>query len=189
MLHTNTVAAGICGLLALTAPARAHAQAANPLSRFLHPTEIAPFVTSGGDSTGIGASVRWSMASRLSIQAEGEYRYGEPDPVWYLPISRGGNANLLLVIDGPRGWRITPFVVGGGGLEHRVGIDASRPFTGPVHLSGGNSFVVNAGGGFRIALSDRVAARVEIRYADGWAEGARDSVRVMYGTTVGLGPR
>jgi hypothetical protein len=187
MLQTNLAAIGACALLAIATPARA--QTPDPPNRFLHPTEIAPFVTSGGDSNGIGASVRWPMTSRLSIQAEGEYRYGESDPVWNLPISRGGNANLLLVVDGPRAWRITPFVVGGGGLEHRVGIDHSRPFTGPVTLSGGNSFVVNGGGGVRVALSDRVAARVEIRYADGWADGARDSVRFLYGTTVGFGPR
>jgi len=186
MARTSLMAVATCALLAVAVPARA--QDADPPSRFLTPTEVAPYVTSGGDATGIGATVRWPVTSRLSIQAEGEYRNGRRDLVRYLPTSSGINSNLVLVMDLPRFWRITPFVVGGGGLEHHTDVADTLGPAGP-QWRGGNSFVVNGGGGFRFALSDRVGARVEIRYADGWAQGAWDSMRVMYGTTVGFGDR
>ena len=190
MVQTSLLAFGAWALLALAVPAgaqdRGRADDPNPPSRFLNPTEVAPYVTSGGDATGVGATVRWPMTSRLSIQAEGEYRNGTRDVVRYLPSSSGINGNLVLVLDLPGAWRITPFLVGGGGLEHHLEL----PRTATIQpWRGGNSFVVNAGGGFRFALSERVAARVEVRFADGWAQGARDSLRVMYGTTVGLGER
>jgi opacity protein-like surface antigen len=186
MAKTSAVAFGICALLAVAVPARA--QEPDAPSRFLNPRELALYVTSGGDTTGIGVTVRWPMTSRLSIQAEGEYRNEQRDVAWYLPSSRGINANLVVVLDLPRVWRVTPFVVGGGGLEHHLDLDSSRPSSGPLWRTG-DSFVVNGGGGVRVALSDRVGVRVEVRYADGWAQGARDSVRFMYGTTVGFGDR
>lgn len=186
MAQTSLVAFGTCALLAVAVSARA--QAPDPPSRFLNPAEVSPYVTSGGDATGIGVTVRWPMTSRLSIQGEGEYRKGQQDLVRYLPTSSGINSNLVLVLDLPRVWRVTPFVVGGGGLERHVDAVGSPGPAGPQRRTG-NSFVVNAGGGFRLALSDRVGARVEIRYADGWAQGAWDSLRFMYGTTVGFGDR
>jgi len=186
MARTNLVGLGTCALLAIAVSARAQDSA--PPNRFLNPTEVSPYVTSGGDATGIGVTVRWPMTARLSIQAEGEYRNGQRDLVRYLPTSSGVNSNLVLVLDLPRFWRVTPFVVGGGGLERHLDADGFAGPAGPQWRAG-TSFVVNGGGGFRVALSDRVGARVELRYADGWAQGAWDSVRIMYGTTVGLGSR
>jgi hypothetical protein len=186
MAQTTLVAFGACALLALAATA--HAQAPDPPSRFLNPTEVSPYVTSGGDATGIGVTVRWPMTARLSIQAEGEYRNGQRDVIRYQPRSSGINSNLVLLFDLPRVWRVTPFVVGGGGLERHVDVASFAERADPQWRTG-HSFVVNAGGGFRVALSDRVGARLEIRFADGWAQGATDSVRVIYGTTVGLGDR
>jgi hypothetical protein len=187
MAQTSLVAFATCALLlAATVPARA--QDADPPNRFLHPTEVSPYVTSGGDATGIGVTVRWPMTSRLAIQAEGEYRNGRRDPVRLTPGSTGINSNLVFVLDLPRLWRVTPFVVGGGGIERHLDLESGPGQPVPLWRTG-NSFVVNGGGGFRVAVSDRVGARVEIRYADGWAQGAWDSVRVMYGTTVGFGER
>lgn len=192
MASTSLLAFGASALLAVAVPARAQdhdpAHDPNPPSRFLNPTEVAPYVTSGGDATGVGLTVRWPLVARLSLQAEGEYRNGTGGVARYLPSSTGINGNLVLVLDLPGAWRLTPFVVGGGGLEHHDDVTSSAGTGGPRWRSG-NSFVVNAGGGIRLALSDRVAARVEVRFADGWAQGAWDSVRVMYGTTVGLGAR
>jgi hypothetical protein len=186
MAQTILVALGTCAALALTVPA--HAQDSARPNRFLNPTEVSPYVTSGGDATGIGVTVRWPMTSRLAIQAEGEYRNRRRDLVHYLPTTSGINSNVVLVFDLPSGWRVTPFLVAGGGLERHVDLaDASSP--GNLQWRAGNSFVVNGGGGFRVALSDRVGARVEVRYADGWAQGAWDSVRFIYATTVAFGER
>ncbi len=186
MTQTILVAFSTCAVLALAGPARAQDPA--PPSRFLHPTEVSPYVTSGGDATGIGVTVRWPMTSRLSIQAEGEYRNRRRNPVHDLPTTSGVNSNAVLVVDLPTGWRVTPFLVAGGGLERHVDLaDTSGPAA--LQWRTGHSFVVNAGGGFRVALSDRVGARLEVRYADGWAQGAWDSLRVMYATTVAFGER
>lgn len=82
MAQTSLLTFGACALLLAAVPARAQEQNAardpNPPSRFLNPTEVAPYVTSGGDATGIGVAVRWPMVSRLSIQAEGEVRDASP---------------------------------------------------------------------------------------------------------------
>lgn len=187
MAQRSFTAFGTCALLALTVSARA--QAPDPPRRFFHPAEVSPYVTSGGDATGAGATVRWALTPRLSVQAEGEYRHGERDVLRHdPPTSSGINSNAVLVLDLPRVWRVTPFVVGGGGLERHIDVVRTRRLDRSEWRSG-YSFVVNGGGGVRVALTDRVGARVEIRYADGWAEGAWDSIRLMYGTTIGFGNR
>lgn len=186
MAQSRLVAFGTCALL--TVAAVAAAQSPQSSNRFLNPEEISPFVTSEGDATGIGLAVRWPIAGRLAIQGEGEYRNGRHDLGFYLPNSTGFNGNVLLVLDMPSVWRVTPFVVGGGGVErHSAAVQA--PGLNQVQWDGRDSFVVNAGGGVRVALTDRVGVRIEVRYADGWAGGAVDSVRVMYGTTIGFGRR
>jgi opacity protein-like surface antigen len=184
MAQSSLVAFGACAVLALGATARA--QSPDPPNRFLHPEQVSPYLTSAGDATAVGLAVRWPIAARLAVQGEGEYRNGGRDLERYLPRSSGFNGNVVLVLDGPRLWRVTPFVVGGGGLEHHRAADWA-PNPDLIDWSGHDSFVVNAGGGIRVAVTDRIGARIEVRYADGWAGGAVDSVRVMYGTTIGLG--
>ena len=185
-MRLSTVAVLVaCGLL--TAAAAAQAQSPDPPSRFLHPDTVSTYTSSEGDATGVGLAVRWPLVPRLSVRAEGEYRTGGgEDRVRYLPRSSGFNGNILLELDAPKLWRITPFLVGGGGLEHHRA-PGWAPSVDLIWWEGRDSFVVNGGGGLHVAFTDRVGARVELRYADGWAEGAVDSVRVIYGATIGLG--
>ena len=185
MAQSSLVTFGTCALLAVAATAGA--QSAQSSNRFLNPESFTPYVTSEGDATGVGLAVRWPIAGRLAVQGEGEFRNGSRDVTYFLPSSNGFNGNILLVLDMPTMWRVTPFLVGGGGLEHFT----IPQYAGPsaVNWESRDSFVVNAGGGVHVALTDRVGVRVELRYADGWAEGATDSVRVMYGTTINFGRR
>lgn len=171
----------------LATAATAHAQSPDPPSRFLHPDMVSPYGTAEGDAPGMGLAVRWPIASRLSVRGEAEYRTGGgEDHVRFLPRSSGFNGNIVLELAAPPLWRITPFLVGGGGLEHHR-TPGWAPSADLLYWEGRDSFVVNAGGGLHVALTRRVGARVELRYADGWAEGAVDSFRVVYGTTIGLG--
>jgi opacity protein-like surface antigen len=173
----------------LAVAAAAGAQTPQSSNRFLHPEEIAPYFTSAGDANGVGLTVRWPIRSRLAVQAEGEFRNEERDVEFYRPGSAGFNGNVVLVLDLPGAGRITPFLVGGGGLEHHRAPDDWAPSLELVQWRGADSFVVNAGGGVRVGLTDRVGVRVELRYADGWAGGAVDSFRVMTGTTITFGKR
>jgi hypothetical protein len=77
-------------------------------------------------------------------------------------------------------------VIGGGGLEHYARLDQSTPFVVTDH---GMSFVVNAGGGVRVPINDRVGIRAEVRWSDGWMAGAPESFRMFYGATFGVGGR
>lgn len=60
----------------LSAPALAGAQQASPApgARDLA-IEVSPFVSSGGDSSSVGAAVRWPFAARLGVEFEAEYRH------------------------------------------------------------------------------------------------------------------
>jgi opacity protein-like surface antigen len=186
-MRLSTVAA--VSTWALLAAAAAHAQSPDRPNRFLNPDQVSAYTTSEGDAPGYGVAVRWPIASRLSVRGEGEYRTGGgEDHVRFLPRSAGFNGNIVLELAAPRLWRVTPFVVGGGGLEHHRAVRWATSLD-LIDWEDRDSFVVNAGAGLHVAITDHVGARIEVRYADGWAEGALDSIRVIYGTTVSLGAR
>ena len=184
-----------CSLLsvpALTAaqqtPPTALTQQASPSSDARNlPIEVSPFVTSGSDSTGVGAAVRWPFAARLGLEFEAEYRHTPTAPLQGALENNGVNGNVNLVLDLPAMGRVRPFVLGGGGLEHYSLLDQPEPY---LLAKNGMSFVVNVGGGVRVAINDRFGIRTEFRWSDGWTEGApTGSLRMFYGATVGVGGR
>ena len=152
------------------------------------PIEVSPFVSSSGNSSGVGAAVRWPFAARFGLEFEAEYRHTPADPLRGASLENNGvNGNVNLVYDLPAIGRVRPFVLGGGGLEHYAFLVQPEPY----FLSDtGVSFVVNVGGGVRVAINDRFGIRTEVRWADGWTKGApTSSLRIFYGATVGVGGR
>jgi len=125
------------------------------------PIEVSPFVSSSGNTPA--------------------------DPLRGTLENNGVNGNVNLVYDLPAIGRVRPFVLGGGGLEHYAFLVQPEPY----FLSDtGVSFVVNVGGGVRVAINDRFGIRTEVRWADGWTKGApTGSLRIFYGATVGVGGR
>jgi len=182
-----------CALL--SAPAAAAAQQAPPTAITQHaspaadarnlPVEVSPFVASGGDTSSIGVAVRWPFISRLSLEFEAEYRHIAARPLVRSLENNGVNGNINLIADLPAIWRVRPYLLGGGGLEHyNLQIQPDPYFL----RDSGVSFVVNAGGGVRVPINDRFGVRAELRWTDGWTKGdPGGGFRMFYGATVGVG--
>ena len=189
-MTTRRTVSWVAGVL-LALPGLARAQAVSPTPA--PPIEISPFVSTGlGDSAGVGASVRWPISVKFAIEAEAEFRHTDGRLNYDTADNDGFNGSLNLIYDLPRLGRATPYVLGGGGLEHWAQPIPIGPYslTGPPPLTvsnSGTSFVINAGGGVRVAITERWGLRAEARWSDGWAQGAPESVRIFYGATVGLG--
>jgi hypothetical protein len=179
MTFRRTVSWVTGALLAL--PVYAHAQAAAQQAGRI---EIAPFVSTGwGSGAGTGAAVRWPIAGKFSLMGDVEFRHFDGNLLTF--ETDGLYATLNLVFDLPSAGRFTPYVLGGGGLEHyRLRLDSAPDESFPRT---GRSFVTNAGGGVRMAINPRWGIRGEVRWTDGWAEGAPQNLHIYYGATVGLG--
>src|SRR5688572_11095393 len=94
-----------CALLAAPAaagaqqaPITAGAQQAAPArdARDL-PVEVSPFASSGGDTSGVGVSVRWPFMARLGLEFEAEYRHTQARPLSGALEDDGVNGNVNLV--------------------------------------------------------------------------------------------
>jgi len=181
----------------LSAPALAGAQQALPAAGAQQPPpardardlpiEVSPFASSGGDTSGVGVSVRWPFMARLGLEFEAEYRHTQARPLSGALEDDGVNGNINLVFDLPAIGRVRPFLLGGGGLEHYSNLAQPEPH---FLRESGMSFVVNAGGGVRVSINDRFGIRTELRWTDGWTEGwPGGGFRMFYGATVGVGGR
>ena len=94
-------------------------------------------------STGVGASVRWPIASKLSIEVETSVRQAEVT---------GLSSSVSLLYDLPSIGRVTPYVAGGAGFE-QYGTVAESPLG--LVMSKRTTFTVNAGGGIRMPIDDK----------------------------------
>jgi hypothetical protein len=149
------------------------------------PVEVSPFVSSGGDSSSVGVAVRWPFMSQLGLEFEAEYRSTQAKPLVRALENNGVNGSVNLVVDLPAMWRVRPFVLGGGGLEHYNFLEQPDPY---FLRDSGVSFVVNVGGGVRVPINDRFGIRTELRWTDGWTKGdPGGGFRMFYGATVGVG--
>lgn len=179
-MTVRRIVAWVAGTL-LALPVCAHAQAATQQAGSI---EISPFVSFGwGNGAGTGAAVRWPIAERFALLGDVEFRHTDGNLLTF--ENEGLHATLNLVFDLPSAGRFTPYVLGGGGLEHYSlrpdpALAAFVPRTG-------RSFVTNAGGGVRMAINDRWGIRAELRWTDGWAGGAPQSLQIYYGATIGVG--
>jgi hypothetical protein len=160
------------------APTPARLSAPTPRPWFV-PDAVTPFHSSQrelGDSQGMGAALRWSLKPRLALEAETEFRSGRLDTL------KGLTANL--VAETPGIWRLTPYLVGGAGIDdYRRNRQLPGASVGTTELN----FAVNAGAGVRVDLKGAWSARADVRWSDGVAEGAKPVMRVLYGVTIGLG--
>jgi hypothetical protein len=149
------------------------------------PIEVTPFVSSGGDSSSVGVAVRWPFMTRLGLEFEAEYRHMPARPLVRALENNGVNGSVNLVVDMPAIWRVRPFLLGGGGLEHYNFEEQAAPY---FLRDSGVSFVLNAGGGVRVPINDRFGIRAELRWTDGWTKGDPwGGFRMFYGATVGVG--
>ena len=165
VLLTSTIAAS---------PAFAQAQDNNGRSSPI-PVQITPFVSVGSNaSSGVGASVRWYVAPKLSVEVETALREAEVT---------GLTSSVNLLYDLPSIGRVRPYVVGGVGFE-QYGTVAESPFHGLITLKK-TAFTVNAGGGVRVPIDDKWGYGADARWSNGIGREAPERWRVYNGVTFG----
>ena len=141
------------------------------------PYEITPHVSVGSNSsTGVGASVRWPIASKLSIEVETAVRQAEVT---------GLSSSVSLLYDLPSIGRVTSYLAGGVGFE-QYGTVAESPLG--LVMSKRTTFTVNAGGGIRIPIDDKWGFRTDARWSNGIGR-APERFRVFNGVTFGTAGR
>ena len=151
MTNRSVLVALACTLLSATL-ARAQDDPGSASSRAA--VEITPYAFLGsGASSGVGAGVRWPVASHFSLELETNYRRAEMN---------GLSSNLSMLFDFPQAGRVTSYVVGGVGLDH-YGIAES--LGGRVVRQERTAFSVNAGGGIRVQADENWGIRTDARWS------------------------
>ena len=164
-------------LLALAVAATAAAQdaPARPTAERL-PVELSTFLSVGGlDTSSTGVTTRLPIRARLSFEAEAEWRLEEVSG-----LSASGN----LVLDLRKPSRVTPYVIGGAGID-RYTVSVDWPQHGSTtQLT--SALSVNGGGGVRIPLTARWGIRTDARISNGIGRGPT-RWRVFYGVIANVG--
>ena len=139
------------------------------------PVEITPYVSVGSSaSSGVGASVRWSLAPKLSIELDTALRKAEVT---------GLSSSVSLLFDLPSIGRVTPYVAGGVGVE-QYGTVLESPYQG-LFTAKKTTLTVNAGGGIRVPIDDKWGFRTDARWSNGIGRQAPERWRVYNGVTFG----
>jgi hypothetical protein len=171
-------AASLTGLL-LTLASGAAAQSLSasdsPDSERL-PVEISTFLSVGDrDASGTGVTARIPIRARLSFEAEAAWRLEAVSGI-------GGSGNLVLDLRRPG--RVTPYVIGGVGID-RYAVGNAVPHGGPdLHLA--SALSVSGGGGVRIPINAHWGMRADGRIGEDIGRGPT-RWRVFYGVTANVG--
>lgn len=136
--------------------------------------EVTPYVFLGSlTSSGVGAAVRWPLASHLSVELETSYRRAEASNL---------SSNLSILFDFPQMGRVTPYVVGGVGLDQ---YNTAEFLAGRVVTLPKTAFSVNAGGGIRVQADQNWGIRTDARYFKDFGRTAPERWRLYNGVTFG----
>lgn len=138
--------------------------------------EITPYVSVGSaTSPRFGAAIRFVFLPMLSAELEAGKR----------PDVNGVALNFSLLVDFPAIGRITPYVVGGVGLDQYGHAFGSG---GNIFVSTKAAFAVNAGAGVRVPIDDTWGVRADARWFDTLGK-TPARWRLYNGVTFGRGRR
>lgn len=175
MTNQSVLVGLACAMLAAATSARAQDR---PEQAKSHAPEITPFVFLGsGASSGVGAAVRWPLVARLSVELETAYRRAEIG---------GLSSNLSLLFDLPRVGSVTPYVVGGIGLDQ---YGTAELLAGKVVTRERTGFSVNAGGGIRVEADQNWGVRADARWINVVGSSGPERWRLYNGVTFGRAGR
>jgi len=164
-------------LLALATSAAAQSQPApdSPSTDRL-PVEVSTFLSVGDrDASGMGVTARTPIRARLSFEAE---------VGWRLEAVSGFSASGNLMLDLRKPGRVTPYVIGGAGID-RYSVGYGLPGLGSTtQLT--SALAVNGGGGVRIPINARWGMRADARIGEDIGRGPT-RWRVSYGVTANVG--
>jgi hypothetical protein len=139
------------------------------------PVEVTPYVSLGSaTSARIGAAIRWSLAPNLSAELETGYRRGEVHAL---------SSSASLLYDLPSVGRVTPYIAGGVGLEQYG--EAFEARDGALVTLPKTTVTLNAGGGVRVPVTQRLGVRSDARWFNGLGRTAPERWRLYNGVTLG----
>jgi opacity protein-like surface antigen len=145
--------------------------------------EVTPYVALGSAAASpVGAAVTFPVTSTLSVETDVAYRRGE------------GNINALsssvsLLYSLPRVGRATPYLAGGVGLsQYGAPVFAS---TGgrPIGTEPSLALTVNAGGGLKMAMNEKVDLRTDARWFQSFGPHGSEQFHVAQGISFDVGKR
>ena len=169
--------AAVSGLIAFTL-------AAIPVSAQEAKTvEVTPYVALGTPGAApVGTAVTFPITSKLSVETDVAYRRGEGNI-----NALSSDASLLLFL--PRIGKSAPYVVGGIGLAQYGAPVFSAAGGPPIGTQSRVAFRVNAGGGLKTPLNDRLDLRTDARWYKSFGKDGSEQFHVAQGVGLDLGKR
>ena len=144
--------------------------------------EVTPYVAIGSSAASpVGTAVSFPLTSTLSVETDVAYRRGEGR-------IHALSSNVSLLYSLPRIGQATPYLAGGIGLSQ---------YGAPVLFSGGHpigteprlAMTVNAGGGVKMPMNDKVDLRSDARWFKSFGRQGSEQFRVAQGISFDVGKR
>jgi hypothetical protein len=146
------------------------------------PVEVTPYVAVGSaGASPVGTAVTFPVTSTLSVETDVAYRRGE-GRIHALSSS----ASLLYSL--PRVGQSTPYVAGGVGLA-QYGAPVFSSDGPPIGTQPRLAITVNAGGGLKMPMNDKLALRTDARWFKSLGVQGSEQFRVAQGISFGAGKR
>ena len=144
--------------------------------------EVTPYVALGSaGASPVGTAVTFPVTSNLGVETDVAYRRGE-GRIHALSTS----TSLLWFL--PRAGRSTPYLAAGLGLS-QFGAPIFSSDGRPVATQPRVAMTVNAGGGLKTAVNDRVALRTDARWFKSFGRQGSEQFRVAQGISFDAGKR
>jgi hypothetical protein len=144
--------------------------------------EVTPYVALGSEATSpFGAAVTFPVTSALSIETDVAYRRGE-GRIHALSSS----ASLLWFL--PRLGQAMPYVAAGVGLS-QYGAPVYSSDGPPIGTEPRVAMTVNAGGGLKMAMNDKLDLRTDARWFKSYGRQGSEQFRVAQGIGFDVGKR
>jgi len=146
------------------------------------PVEVTPYVALGSAAASpVGAAVTFPVTSTLSVETDVAYRRGEGGI-----HALSSSASLLYFL--PRIGRSTPYVAGGVGLA-QFGAPVFSSSGPPIGTQVGVAMTVNAGGGLKMPMNDKLDLRTDARWFKSFGLQGSEQFRVAQGISFDVGKR
>lgn len=146
------------------------------------PADVTPYVALGSAGTApVGVAVMLPVSSNFGVETDVAYRRGE-GRIHALST----NASLLWFL--PSVGRSTPYLATGLGLA-QYGAPVRSATGTPIGTESRLALTVNAGGGLKMPVKDKVDLRTDVRWTTSPGAQRSEQVRVAQGISLALGQR
>jgi hypothetical protein len=144
--------------------------------------EVTPYVAVGtAAASPVGVAVTAPVTSTFGVETDVAYRRGEGRI-----NALSSSASLLYFL--PRVGRSTPYVAGGIGLS-QYGTPLFSSNGRPVGTEPRVALTVNAGGGVKMPVNDKLDLRTDARWFKSFGRQGSEQVRVAQGLSFDVGKR